>query len=305
MSIPPWKADRDLSSDDALRTIRAEFPQLDVRRLKHLGSGWEYDVYLADDKWVFRFPRRVEVAELCDRERAILDFIGRRLRHRVQTPIIRFVGGPTPSFPYRFMAHDLIAGVGADDATVNHTAPLAAQLGSILAHLHSTPPTAARAVGIGAENESCLERYEEAVHDVEDLPASGVIVDRAVAWLMSHPAPPPEYDGEPRLLHNDLCPDHMLVRPEDGSLAGLIDWSDAAFGDPTLDFVVLVLWRGWDFVDAVLDAYSPRGDQFFIRRMAFLARVMSLHWLTAAEREQGDVDKHTRWVANAFAADRT
>ncbi len=58
----------------------------------------------------------------------------------------------------------------------------------------------------------------------------------------------------PRLAHGDLSDDHILVRGE-GRLAGIIDFTDAAWGDPAIDFSYF--WRlGEDCVDLVFANYA-------------------------------------------------
>jgi aminoglycoside 2''-phosphotransferase len=58
----------------------------------------------------------------------------------------------------------------------------------------------------------------------------------------------------PALTHDDLTEDHILVRA-DGSLAGVIDFSDAGWGDPASDFAWF--WRlGEARVDLVLSNYA-------------------------------------------------
>ncbi len=51
---------------------------------------------------------------------------------------------------------------------------------------------------------------------------------------------------EPKLVHADLGPDHLLVR--DGRLVGVIDWGDVRVGDPALDYSWLLNgpFTGWD-----------------------------------------------------------
>jgi aminoglycoside 2''-phosphotransferase len=59
--------------------------------------------------------------------------------------------------------------------------------------------------------------------------------------------------GVPRLAHNDLSDDHILIR-DSGALAGIIDFTDASFGDPAIDFAWF--WRlGEEAVDRVLAHY--------------------------------------------------
>ncbi|HET9324378.1 MAG TPA: hypothetical protein VFO03_10905, partial [Gaiellaceae bacterium] len=49
--------------DEALarRLIRAQFPEVEQRSFRRLGEGWDNTVWLLDDAWVFRFPRRTMV----------------------------------------------------------------------------------------------------------------------------------------------------------------------------------------------------------------------------------------------------
>jgi Ser/Thr protein kinase RdoA (MazF antagonist) len=46
----------------------------------------------------------------------------------------------------------------------------------------------------------------------------------------------PDQDGRRRFIHNDICPDHLIVDPGTGRLTGLIDFTDAMVGEPVLDF---------------------------------------------------------------------
>ena len=87
-----------------------------------------------------------------------------------------------------------------------------------------------------------------------------------------------------------------------GRLTGLLDWTDAALGDPAFDLIVLLAWRGWGFVERVLDAYRLPVDPGFRRRVAFFARVSAVEWLWEARERDGDIEKHVRWMSNAFAA---
>ena len=62
----------------------------------------------------------------------------------------------------------------------------------------------------------------------------------------------------PRLAHGDLSDDHILIGA-DGRVSGIIDFTDAAWGDPAIDFAWF--WRlGEDWVDLVLANY-PLGEQ--------------------------------------------
>lgn len=56
------------------------------------------------------------------------------------------------------------------------------------------------------------------------------------------------------LAHADLGAEHILEK--DGTLMGVIDWSDAAITDPTLDFARLYRDFGPAFLADALNAYG-------------------------------------------------
>lgn len=62
-------------------------------------------------------------------------------------------------------------------------------------------------------------------------------------------------DVEPRLLHFDFEPAHLLVDETSGRISGLVDWESVKFGDPAYD---LAQW------DVIHDVYAPVGPLFEI-----------------------------------------
>lgn len=79
---------------------------------------------------------------------------------------------------------------------------------------------------------------------------------------------------------------------------GMLDWTDAALGDPARDFVTLVTFAGWPFARPVR-SYAVPVDRAFEDRLRLLARLLSMVWLVDA-RGSG-VAKHVAWVARAFS----
>lgn len=295
---PRWVADRPLDAEGAGRAIARDFPDVDVSTIEWLGSGWEFDVYRAG-AWAFRFPRRREYAEHFAAEGPVLDLVCGPLLP-VRAPAIELKGRPGPDFPYPFTGHRFIAGGPADAPDVQLHGSFAEDVGSALGRLHSVDPDRASTV-LPIDDESLQDWLDETLDDAAHLKSVSPEVDRAIAWLESGPRVPPRYTGPLRLVHNDLCPDHLLIGPESGRLVAIIDWTDACLGDPVLDFVVLWAWLGEDFVVRAVEAYEPGVDAGFHERLRFSARVRTLHWLHSAMEEGGDVDKHRSWVTNAFA----
>ena len=107
-----------------------------------------------------------------------------------------------------------------------------------------------------------------------------------------------------RFSNGDLWPDNLLVR--DGRLVGVIDWANAAFGDPIYEFMLLF------FLQPEL---RPRGIvERYCRRMGFdpallpwydgLELLDSWHWVRLLGEPYG---QHTdeslaadlaRWLAD-------
>lgn len=54
----------------------------------------------------------------------------------------------------------------------------------------------------------------------------------------------PEMPYSPTFLHADINTENILIEPKDGSIAGVLDWSDAKVGDPCVDFAGVVFAIG-------------------------------------------------------------
>jgi aminoglycoside phosphotransferase (APT) family kinase protein len=91
-----------------------------------------------------------------------------------------------------------------------------------------------------------------------------------------------------------------MVDTATGRLIGVIDWGNAAIGDPALDFVPLVLWRGWGFARAVVTSYGLPIDHDFVDRIRRHAQIQALQWLTDTIKRRADPELHLSWLRNAF-----
>jgi aminoglycoside phosphotransferase (APT) family kinase protein len=139
---------------------------------------------------------------------------------------------------------------------------------------------------------------------VTDVRGLDAVVDRAIEWArVQRPSDAMPVPDSPRLIHNDLSPEHLLLDPATGRLSGILDWSDTALGDPVRDVAPFAASHGWPFVREVMAHYPASVDEPFWHRLRFLARLCSVLWLVDAHREGADVPKHVRWVRTAFAGD--
>src|ERR1051325_11359397 len=104
----PWDADINLTLDSARELVAAEFSQLVTSSFRLLSSGWDNDAYLADEKVVFRFPRRKVAAELIENEIRILPLLAGHLPLPIS--VSKYVGKPTDDFPFVWGGYDFVEG---------------------------------------------------------------------------------------------------------------------------------------------------------------------------------------------------
>jgi aminoglycoside phosphotransferase (APT) family kinase protein len=192
-----------------------------------IDHGYDYEVAVVDDEWVFRFPRRRGVEEVLEVEIALLPALAQALP--VDVPSFEHV-----SRDPLFVAYPLIRGrplVGEDPEGVL----------AFLDALHAFDPAGLpveRRDWVEAFTEQCTE-FERLVFPMldEDLRSRGSALFEEVHTLVGF---------DPVLIHFDLGPEHLLVR--DGRLVGVIDWGDVRVGDPALDYSWLlnVPFADWD-----------------------------------------------------------
>lgn len=230
----------------ATRAIQSQIPDIAAIGVEAIGSGWENDAFVVYDRWIFRFPRRREVAEQLDKERGLAPIVARALSDvGIAGPAMSIPGEPCDDFAYRFTGDPRLPGTPADQLPKGQidTTAIAETLGVALVRLHSIPVSEVANLGldmvdVGADGpEPCLQEAQLIADDLSSRETSEVA--ECVAWLANSPIVPRHYSGELRLLHNDLSPDHVPLDSETQRVVGLLDFGDAAFGNPALDIVVL------------------------------------------------------------------
>lgn len=257
--------DRSLDASLALAAVHEQLPALACRHAELLGTGWGTDVYLLDDRYVARFPRTAEGAESTNVDQAVFGLVASSLSPAFSVPTVVGRGNAGAHFPYEFLVCTFVPGVTAGDATAPPSEEFAADLGHALTHIHAVDVGDARNVGL-----------------------------REVDWDDSG------YAGRLCFLHGDFRDGNLIVDPASGRLVGVIDWGNAAVGDPALDFMTLVLWRGWEFMHRALAAYELPTDDGFLERVQYHARIQSLQALADSIRRRADPELHLGWVRNAF-----
>jgi len=264
--------DAELVVDEALvRALLAEqFPELDAGSARLLGEGWDNAVWIVEERWAFRFPRRQIAIPGVEREVAMLPRLAPLLPLPIPEP--RFVGVPSERFGWPFFGAALLPGREIADAGLaeESRADLGAALGRFLRVLHA-PETASR-VDPDASLPVDFNRRADMGFRVprtrETLAQLGRPASPDLTELLAEAeALPPS--SQTALVHGDLHLRHVLV--EGGVLTGVIDWGDLCLGDRAIDLQLV-----WSLLppagrEAFLAEYGPVDRQTEVR-----ARVLAV-----------------------------
>lgn len=262
--VLPWASDRPLDAALVERIVTARFPALLPARIVFVGEGWDSEVY-AVGEWILRFPKREEVIPSQQLERTLLARLAPALPIAIPAPAL--FGEPGPDFPFPFLGYRRLPGVAAGDVPLESVDArvLARRLAAFVTALHAFPPSEAPGVPARPPRDPVLvhARRREVWLLVRDaLPAA--LAERGDAF---HSAPPPPDAPFPlRLVHGDVTYDHVLLRPDGSDVAGIIDWGDVAFTDPSWDFAGALAWFGADFLQRMLDDYRAPADPGLLER---------------------------------------
>lgn len=237
--------------------IRRCFPDLAVESARPTQQGWDSAVIEVNETWIFRFPLRPEVVAAHRREIALLPELAAMLPAAVPDFERLWPGGAAYAEP--FMGYRKIDGVPLRRPIRRQwRAALAAGLAAFLAALHRFPTDRAAALtgladGAGAWRAEYATVYgmmrERVIPLLDPAPRAA-----ATALFEGHLGDDRNFAFRPAVIHHDLGPEHILVEPASGRLAGVIDWSDVVIGDPAIDLAAL-LHLDADFAADVMERY--------------------------------------------------
>ena len=265
--MPVWAAEVEVT-EQLVRRLLAPFPELEDAPLRKLAEGWDNSVWVADERYAFRFPRREVAIPGLEREIAVLPKLAPLLP--LPVPLPAFVGVPTEEYAWPFFGAELIPGVEAGVAELDDEARLAVglELAAFLRALHAVELDEPLPLDQNGRTDM-VKRVGLAREELDELARLGLWrapseLNRFLEEALSLPAP-----EAPAVVHGDLHFRHLLV--EGRAASGVIDWGDVCVADPAIDLALF-----WSFVppqgrEAFLDAYGPVNEPQLLR-----ARVLSI-----------------------------
>lgn len=211
------------------------------RTIVEIDVGYDFEVAIVDDEWVFRFPRRAAVEEALEVEIVLLATVAPVLP--VDVPSFEYISRDPLFVGYRLIRGEPLIDEDADGVR------------AFLKALHAFDPS-----GVPLGRPDWVEAYRVQCGEFQRLVLP--LVDRDLRPQSKRLFEDAEtlVDFEPALVHADLGPEHLRVRH--GRLAGVIDWGDARLGDPALDYSWLL---NGPFADWDVDSDLRRRARFYHR----------------------------------------
>jgi aminoglycoside phosphotransferase (APT) family kinase protein len=259
--VQPWDAEIVVDEKLARRLIGSQFPELELRSLRHLAEGWDNTVWVANGELAFRFPRRAIAMPLIEREIELLPQLAPLLP--LPIPVPTHIGRASAEFPWPFFGAQLVPGREVADADVEPVT-FGAQLGAFLRDLHDVELDVALPDDPMGRADMSI-RVPKAREELATLGGLSDEVESVLDAALDLPTP-----AATVVAHGDLHLRHALVG-RNGGLSGVIDWGDACRADPSVD--LSLYWS--DLSDtgraAFVNAYGPVTDEQLLR-----ARVLAL-----------------------------
>lgn len=268
-----WDAEVEIDEMLVRALLSDQFPDLDASSARVLGEGWDNAVWVVEERWAFRFPRREIAIPGVQRELWASPRLAALLP--LPIPVPTFVGEPSDRFRWPFFGAPLLRGCESADADLPDAerVELGRALGRFLGVLH----TQATLSQVDPERVLPLDPNRRS-----DMRAR---VDVAVTWLAELESLGWRRSGDIDALfgsalelgptaaevvvHGDLHMRHVLV--QDGALSGVIDWGDVCRADPAVDLMLV-----WSFLptagrEAFTREYGPVSEEQTVR-----ARVLAI-----------------------------
>lgn len=275
--MPDWSA--DFVVDEALvRRLVAQFPELAVESLRPFAEGWDYEIWVIDEKWAFRFPRREIAVPGVELEIAVLPSLAPLLP--IPVPAAVYVGRPTEEFPWPFFGAPLLPGRELADAGLDDggRVRVARELGGFLRRLHEADvrhPLPIDRTGRG-DMQLRVPLTRERMLELEEAELWRPPPTVATILAEAEELPPPQPAA---VVHGDLHVRQLLVA-EDAEVTGVIDWVDLGRGDPGIDLSLYWSYFPPSAQEAFLEEYGDVAPEQLLRARVlalFLCAILALY----------------------------
>lgn len=277
----PWDPDRPLDPEALARRV-SRATGGPAPRLREFDEGWDNWVLEGPRGMLYRFAKRAAEEKHLRRETRLLRF----LEGKLPLPVPRIALAGADFQAYRKLRGRMLVEYDLSPRLVRSVVPA---VSGFLTALHGLRP---RGLGVRTVPRRPGVLGRRALEALRRLKRAGVSVPPVRRLLDRVPA---EYTGPPVLVHNDLLSGHILVAR--GGVAGIIDWTDAGFGDPAADFAGIAHWAGPRALEEALSRYGRPYDPGLPARACYAALCVGIFDL-----DYGTANRSRVWVRSGRQA---
>jgi len=245
-----------------LSKVKQNFPELKCKNFRYIDEGWDHEILIVDDKYVFRFPNDAEYRGKLKQEISILKHIAPMLAANIPNydfiaPDGSFAGYPI--VPGQIISLQMFKALSKEERSslTRQVAEFLTTLHQLLEKNHQLPtlPEEYMYQHFRDSRKNALEHLPSALSSKDFQKVEAIISDMEKVL---------EEDKPSVFLHGDLYHKHILWDDKNQKL-GVIDFSDMTIGDPAIDFAELYEYGRGFAVDVYQKYCGIKGDDFMRR----------------------------------------
>ncbi len=254
-----------LSAEELLTIALAEGLTLQPASLQFNDTGLDFQVAFATDsrqrEWILRIPRRADVIPKAKYEHRVLQLMQAELG--IEVPDWKI-------FSEKLIAYPRLSGTPValiDMEIMNyawHIDPQKPSLaflqsfGSLLAQLHgiALEKAASATLRMLTPEEVKAEMNKKIAKVREEIGTSPELSDQWTRWIEDTGCWP----AHSVCVHGDIQAAHILVDKNE-KVNGILDWTEAAVGDPANDFVPFLMAFGEENLEQLIRFYEKAGGK--------------------------------------------
>ncbi len=255
--------------------IRDIFPELSIENISLNDEGFNDNIVIVNQELIFCFPKHEHAVNKLETEIKLIEFIKKYVA--LEIPKIFYKSREVIAY---FMIHgvtlrrDLL--LGLDQTTIQF---IAEQLATFLKELHSVPVNNAEFKIPVADVPSKYNDWVDLYDRVENEVFPHLMVHTR-EWAKNHFESfldaKSNFEYEPKLIHGDLGPYHILFDRQRNRINGVIDFGSSGLGDPAMDIATIIHSYGESFLSRFQTTYPEISS--YLRRARFYAETFEFQW---------------------------
>ena len=275
-----------MSATDISNFLSKNHPETRIDSIKFLGEGLDNIAFEINGNLVVRFAKSSSGRLEVEKEVKLLDYLSQFFAMGILVVDTGFRG--REYFSYRkIRGIPLINCI--DSLSRKRIDSICREIVLFLSKLHSLPRR-----GLDSILEIDLDNHEKILVEATDtFDQIRDILPPQVLWRIKAflKTPVPAATSQLVPIHNDIGIEHIIIDESNAGYFGIIDWTDAAVGDPAADLAKVYRDFGETGFNAILSEYGHSSSDFesIKERIIFLARCSVLEDVSYGRQKEHDI----------------